>query len=203
MPQSDRNAPERPNSAYVLLSNSTSPVPFIENQYLELPEIRDDLKSENLSYAELAKRVGYIWQGLTAEERESYESQASAAREKYKAQLSDYQNTKECREYQLYLNVSTQNSSDSEAESEPVHAQNFLRRRERIKDYGHSYSCSCKTCTMLDFKPPGSTGMVSLTDGVGVNGENMADLREQQPVWIRKLAKFCAHITASPKALGS
>ena len=66
-------------------------------------EIREELKPENLSFTAIAKRVGERWQELPAEEKEPYESEASAAKEKYHGEMGDYKTTKAYREYQQYL----------------------------------------------------------------------------------------------------
>ncbi|KAL9116895.1 MAG: hypothetical protein Q9187_006577 [Circinaria calcarea] len=86
-PKPDENAPERPPSAYVIFSN----------------KVREDLKPQNLSFTEIAKRVGECWQVLVAEEKELYDSQASLAKEKYNSELSKYKKTTEYRDYSLYL----------------------------------------------------------------------------------------------------
>ncbi|OAA69480.1 High mobility group, superfamily [Cordyceps fumosorosea ARSEF 2679] len=86
-PKPDENAPERPPSAYVLFSN----------------KMREDLKSHNLSFTEIAKLVGENWQNLDQAERELYENQANAAKEKYRRNLVEYKKTSEYRRYAQYL----------------------------------------------------------------------------------------------------
>ena len=44
--------------------------------------MREDLKSQNLTFTEIAKLVGENWQNLNAGAKESYESQANADKEK-------------------------------------------------------------------------------------------------------------------------
>lgn len=66
-------------------------------------EIREDLRSENLSFTEIAKRVGEKWQVLIPDEKEPYESQASAAKERYNIELAKYKKTSQYREYAVYL----------------------------------------------------------------------------------------------------
>lgn len=61
------------------------------------------MKPENLSFTTIAKRVGERWQYIPAEEKEPYESEASAAKEKYHAEMADYKTTKHYRDYQQYL----------------------------------------------------------------------------------------------------
>ncbi|PFH59477.1 hypothetical protein XA68_12264 [Ophiocordyceps unilateralis] len=86
-PKPDENAPERPPSAYVLFSN----------------KMREDLKSHNLTFTEIAKLVGENWQSLPPAEKESYESQANTAKEKYHTSLASYKKTAEYRKYLQYL----------------------------------------------------------------------------------------------------
>jgi hypothetical protein len=86
-PKPDENAPERPPSAYVLFSN----------------KMREDLKSQNLTFTEIAKLVGENWQNLPAAEKEAFESQANAAKEKYHRDLVEYKKTSEYRRYVHYL----------------------------------------------------------------------------------------------------
>ncbi|KAI9167003.1 High mobility group protein 20A [Paramyrothecium foliicola] len=86
-PKPDENAPERPPSAYVLFSN----------------KMREDLKSQNLTFTEIAKLVGEHWQNLDPAEKEIYESQANAAKDKYHQDLAEYKKTSEYRKYSQYL----------------------------------------------------------------------------------------------------
>ncbi|KAB5514918.1 high mobility group box domain-containing protein [Coniochaeta sp. 2T2.1] len=86
-PKPDENAPERPPSAYVLFSN----------------KMRDDLKGRNLTLTEIAKLVGEHWQDLSVAEKEPFESQAQAAKDKYNNQLTKYKKTPAYEIYQEYL----------------------------------------------------------------------------------------------------
>ncbi|KFX89941.1 hypothetical protein O988_08417 [Pseudogymnoascus sp. VKM F-3808] len=86
-PRPDENAPERPPSAYVIFSN----------------KMREDLKGRPLSFTEIAKLVGENWQNLRPNEKEVYEQQASAAKEKYTQELSEYRKTESYRTYSEYL----------------------------------------------------------------------------------------------------
>ena len=70
---------------------------------MQPPEVRDELKPLNLSFTDIAKRVGENWQVLSPEEKEPYESQASAAKEKYHTEMAAYKMTDSYREYQRYL----------------------------------------------------------------------------------------------------
>lgn len=65
--------------------------------------MREDLKSQNLTFTEIAKLVGENWQNLAAPEKEAYESQANAAKEKYHRDLLEYKKTPEYRKYAQYL----------------------------------------------------------------------------------------------------
>ncbi|KAF2098548.1 hypothetical protein NA57DRAFT_75788 [Rhizodiscina lignyota] len=86
-PKPDENAPERPASAYVIFSN----------------QVRETLKGQDLSFADIAKIVGERWQVLSPESREACDKQASAAKEKYYQQLAEYKKTPEYSQYQVYL----------------------------------------------------------------------------------------------------
>ncbi|KAL9123687.1 MAG: hypothetical protein Q9217_006907 [Psora testacea] len=86
-PKADENAPDRPPSAYVIFSN----------------KIREEMRPLNLSFADIAKKVGESWQVLSAEEKEPYETQASAAKEKYHTEMAAYKMTDSYRDYMRYL----------------------------------------------------------------------------------------------------
>ena len=86
-PKPDPKAPERPYSAYVLFSN----------------HIREQLKEQNLSFAESSKVVGEKWQQLTRDEKEEWKKKGVGPWERYKAELAEYQKTDDFREYQRYV----------------------------------------------------------------------------------------------------
>lgn len=86
-PKPDKNAPERPPSAYVLFSN----------------KIREDLKGRNLSFTEIAKIVGENWQVIPRQEREQFERRAQRSKERYCRELAAYKGTDEYRKYAQYL----------------------------------------------------------------------------------------------------
>jgi hypothetical protein len=65
--------------------------------------MREELKGRNLSFTEIAKLVGENWQNLTAAEKEPFESQAQAMKDKYLADFAEYKKTPEYRKYQVYL----------------------------------------------------------------------------------------------------
>lgn len=65
--------------------------------------MRDRLKGNELSFTDMAKLVGERWQLLPIETREQYESQATAAKEKYNVQMAEYKKTAEYESYQEYL----------------------------------------------------------------------------------------------------
>ncbi|CAK7266883.1 hypothetical protein SEPCBS119000_002257 [Sporothrix epigloea] len=86
-PKADESAPERPPSAYVLFSN----------------KIREELRGRAMTFTEIAKHVGESWQGLTATQREPYETQAQLAKEKYNSDLATYKKTDAYKKYLVYL----------------------------------------------------------------------------------------------------
>ncbi|KAL8764344.1 MAG: hypothetical protein Q9184_000049 [Pyrenodesmia sp. 2 TL-2023] len=66
-------------------------------------EVRDDLKPEHLSFTDIAKRVGEMWQALSPDEREPFEAQAASAKEEYLAELAKYKETDYFKDYSEYL----------------------------------------------------------------------------------------------------
>jgi hypothetical protein len=86
-PKPDPNAPERPYSAYVVFAKA----------------VRDELKSQPLSFTDIAKEVGERWQHLTPEEKQSWKRQAAIPREKYKVSLAKYQQSESHWHYLQYL----------------------------------------------------------------------------------------------------
>ncbi|MCJ1464608.1 hypothetical protein MMC07_003221 [Pseudocyphellaria aurata] len=86
-PKPDPNAPQRPYSAYVLFSNN----------------MREELRSEGLSFTEMSRRVGERWQSLKPEEKEYWKQQAALPWESYKLELSEYQQSNSCKEHAKYL----------------------------------------------------------------------------------------------------
>ena len=86
-PKPDENAPQRPYSAYVMFSNS----------------VREEMKNEPLSFADISKQVGERWQRLLPEEKGRWKQEAAAPWEKYKQDLADYQKTENYRKYSQYV----------------------------------------------------------------------------------------------------
>ena len=65
--------------------------------------MREDLKVKSLSFTEIAKLVGKKWQHLTPSEKEPYEQQGFAAKEKFTIELAEYRKTKSYKTYSEYL----------------------------------------------------------------------------------------------------
>lgn len=86
-PKPDDNAPEKPPSAYVILSH----------------KVREEIKDQNLSFTVIAKLVGDRWQKLDPAGKEPYEAQAAAAKDRYNIQLSTYKKTDAYADYTQYL----------------------------------------------------------------------------------------------------
>ncbi|KAL8773137.1 MAG: hypothetical protein Q9209_001813 [Squamulea sp. 1 TL-2023] len=97
MPQNDHS---RHTLSSPILSLTLLPFHTAANGALE---VRDDLKSDNLSFTEIAKRVGERWQMLSPEERVPYEGKAASAKEEYLAELAQYKKTQQFREHAQYL----------------------------------------------------------------------------------------------------
>jgi len=104
----DEHAPERPPSAYVLFSNSMSQGHDSTERHQgwgndKPAEIREILKDHHLSFTDIAKRVGERWQALSPDEKEPFETQAAAAKEKYNTELAGYKTTESYKEHVRYL----------------------------------------------------------------------------------------------------
>lgn len=65
--------------------------------------MREDLKGQNLTFTEIAKLVGENWQALTQAEKEPFERDAQAAKEKYNRDLAEYKKTPDYKKYLQYL----------------------------------------------------------------------------------------------------
>jgi hypothetical protein len=65
--------------------------------------MREDLKGRNLTFTEIAKLVGEHWQNLSPPEKEPFESQAQAAKDKYNNDMTEYRKTPEHKRYMVYL----------------------------------------------------------------------------------------------------
>lgn len=61
------------------------------------------MKGQDLSFTEIAKRVGERWQVVDPEIRENCERQANAAKEQYYRELAIYKKTPQYESYQKYL----------------------------------------------------------------------------------------------------
>lgn len=61
------------------------------------------MKSLNLSFTDIAKRVGEKWQVLLTEEKEPYETQATSAKERFHTEMAAYKMTDTFVEYSDYL----------------------------------------------------------------------------------------------------
>ena len=90
-PKPDTNAPARPYSAYVLFSMA----------------VREDLKSQSLSFTSISKQVGKRWQRLTPEEKHGWRLKSAIPRERYKTDLTKYQQSDHHRHYLQYLSEFT------------------------------------------------------------------------------------------------
>ena len=84
--------------------------------------MREDLRGQNLTFTEIAKLVGENWQSLDPVEKETYESQANAAKEKYHRDLAEYKKTPECRKYAQYLQDFKEKQAKQKKGSSSTHA---------------------------------------------------------------------------------
>ena len=78
--------------------------------------MREHLKPQNLSFTDIAKRVGEQWQLLDSQLKGQYESRAAAFKEKYRADLAHYKTTDNYRVYNDYLHTfNLKNAEDKRA----------------------------------------------------------------------------------------
>ena len=78
--------------------------------------------------------------------------------------------------------ASSQTPGASEADYAPVEALKTIRRRGKLADYGHVYGCSCATCLVVGFEPPGGVEMVSTSNGIRRNSTTTIERKERQPL---------------------
>ncbi|KAL8806378.1 MAG: hypothetical protein Q9182_001408 [Xanthomendoza sp. 2 TL-2023] len=163
--QPDPHAPQRPLSAYVLFSNA----------------VRDELKNQNLSFAETSKLTGDRWRNLSTEFKQTWKQQASGYWDKYNADMKQYKDTDTYRAHQTYLehfnsseppnkrrfmsNDSPGNLNDSEPKSVPHQAPlssashpSVPKRLETVPDRSHQSiaAVSSPTSPLDQRKEPGS-----------------------------------------------
>ena len=74
--------------------------------------MREHLKPQNLSFTEIAKRVGEQWQSLDPHVKAPYESRAASAKEKYRTDIAQYKTTDNYREYNDYLQAFNLKNAD-------------------------------------------------------------------------------------------
>ena len=86
-PKPDKNAPERPYSAYVNFSNHT----------------RERLKDQNLTFIEVSRIVGARWQTLPRTEKDAWKRQASKLLRDYKVALAKYQLSESHQRHKEYV----------------------------------------------------------------------------------------------------
>ncbi|TQV99428.1 hypothetical protein V2A60_004904 [Cordyceps javanica] len=162
-PKPDENAPERPPSAYVLFSN----------------KMREDLKSHNLSFTEIAKLVGENWQNLDQAERESYENQANAAKDKYRRSLAEYKKTPEYRRYAQYLQEFKEKQNKHNQGSK-AHLPTDASKRQRVdtkREPGRLRHDSSHGSTTSG----GTIGTLSSGASGTASGSSSERLRESEP----------------------
>ncbi|RVX67428.1 hypothetical protein B0A52_08781 [Exophiala mesophila] len=147
-PKPDENAPERPPSAYVIFSN----------------KVREEVKDQNLSFTQIAKLVGDRWQKLDPVEKDPFEAQANADKEKYNIQLSAYRKTDAYKDYMQYL-----------AEFKAKHGQPTEQKRPRLEPESSGSIISIKSADIhpdlvsqsSSHRRAGSIGSVASSPNIG------------------------------------
>ncbi|KAG2171567.1 hypothetical protein INT43_008293, partial [Umbelopsis isabellina] len=95
-PKADLNAPIKPASGYVMFANV----------------LREEIKDQNLSFADIAKVVGERWKQISADEKFYWEDAAAKAKHEYLKQVAEYKKTANYEMYQKYLRQFEQQGSD-------------------------------------------------------------------------------------------
>ncbi|KAL7936277.1 hypothetical protein V8C35DRAFT_253393 [Trichoderma chlorosporum] len=159
-PKPDENAPDRPMSAYVLFSNN----------------LRERLKGDrSLSFTEIAKLVGEHWQSLPLAEREVYEAQARASKERYYREMSVYKQTPEYVKYMAYL----EDFNEKQAKPNQGHEDT---KRARLENNGllHGSSSTGSSTVGSSTALGGSTSTAS-----GSSSERMRESESREPPSLR------------------
>jgi HMG (high mobility group) box len=79
-------------------------------------QIREEVRVRNLSFTDIAKLVGDRWQKLTSEEKEPFESQANAAKEKFNVEFALYKKTDSYKQHTHYIAEFKANHSGTTAD---------------------------------------------------------------------------------------
>ncbi|KAL7950813.1 hypothetical protein V8C42DRAFT_131425 [Trichoderma barbatum] len=158
-PKPDDNAPERPMSAYVLFSN----------------KLRESLKGEGHSFTVIAKLVGEHWQSLPLAEREIYEAQARASKERYYREMAVYKETPEYRKYMNYL----EEFNEKQAKPNQGH-EDAKRARLEKNELLHGSSSAGSSTVGSSTALGGSTSTAS-----GSSSERMRESESREPPSLR------------------
>lgn len=152
-PKSDENAPERPPSAYVIFSN----------------KMRDDMKGRQLSFTEIAKLVGEHWQSQSPEEKDVFEQQAFAQRERFNAEMAEYKKTENYATYTAYLA-----EFKARQAGQPQAAGADIVKRPKLTALPSTSSGTVSTSSQHDHYPATRSRAVSVASGAS-HLQNMGD----------------------------
>ncbi|RFU73778.1 high-mobility group 20a [Trichoderma arundinaceum] len=148
-PKPDENAPERPMSAYVLFSNK------------------------------IAKLVGENWQSLPLPEREVYEGQARASKERYYREMALYKETPEYRKYMRYL------EEFNEKQAKPSQGHEDVKRA-RLEHNELTHGSSSAGSSIVGSIVGSSTALGGSTSTAsGSSSERMRESESREPPNIR------------------
>ncbi|KAJ4235974.1 hypothetical protein NW759_001057 [Fusarium solani] len=147
--------------------------------------MREDLRSQNLSFTEIAKLVGENWQNLDAVEKESYESQANADKEKYHRDLMEYKKTADYRKYMQYL----QEFKEKQAKRNQV---NDASKRPKLDSVRLRHGSSSSTVT-----PGGNTSSASGSGSERLQGSEPPPSRRERLNSIASVAES-QHSSTTP-----
>ncbi|KAH7162781.1 hypothetical protein B0J13DRAFT_19778 [Dactylonectria estremocensis] len=178
-PKPDENAPERPPSAYVLFSN----------------KMREDLKSQNLSFTEIAKLVGENWQNLEAAEKEAYESRANADKEKYHRDLMEYKKTPEYKKYIQYIHEFKDKQAKQNQANECVLTASDVSKRLKLEPARTRSGGSSSNTATPGINTPSGSGSGSGSGSERFQGSEPPPCRKERMNSITSIAES-QHSTA-------
>ncbi|KAL6356497.1 hypothetical protein LRP88_10098 [Fusarium phalaenopsidis] len=136
-------------------------------------------------FTEIAKLVGENWQNLEAVEKESYESQANADKEKYHRDLMEYKKTADYRKYMQYL----QEFKEKQAKRTQV---NDASKRPKLDSVRLRHGSSSSTMT-----PGGNTSSASGSGSERLQGSEPPPSRRERLNSIASVAES-QHSSTTP-----
>ncbi|KAL8654983.1 MAG: hypothetical protein Q9226_003219 [Calogaya cf. arnoldii] len=168
-PKPDPHAPQRPLSAYVLVSNN----------------VRAELKERSLSFSEQSRIAGERWQDISNSAKDSWKQAANGTGDGYKTDKVKYQSSEPYYQYQEHMVESKglQSSQKRKGLSDDLlHEVNEVQTHHPPSSGPHQKTASKRIARSLGFAPPESdTASPSLLNAVDKLGAWERTLRRIQP----------------------